>query len=123
MSGKRRNPRYSDQELTVMVDEIIRVHAQLLGLEQQHTSAAMKCKMWSRIEDRVNAVGHHRRTQDEIRKRWNDLKQKVRTLASKCHHACRYTGGGSPGETIYMTPWEEKVLGILPPEGLYGIEG
>ncbi|KAJ1201342.1 hypothetical protein NDU88_005154 [Pleurodeles waltl] len=33
-------------------------------------------ELWRRIVDRVNAVGQHLRTQDDIRKRWNDLRGK-----------------------------------------------
>ncbi|KAJ1190850.1 hypothetical protein NDU88_000169 [Pleurodeles waltl] len=31
-------------------------------------------ELWRRIVDRVNAVGQHPRTRDDIRKRWNDLR-------------------------------------------------
>ncbi|KAJ1182346.1 hypothetical protein NDU88_007538 [Pleurodeles waltl] len=33
-------------------------------------------ELWRRIVDRVNAVGQHPKTQDDIRKRWNDLRGK-----------------------------------------------
>ena len=104
-----------------MVDEILKVYAQLLGPEQQNTSAALKRQMWNKIENRVNAIGNHPRTSSEIRKRWHDLKTKVRSLASRRHLLATGTGGGSP-DNIFMAPWEEKVLGILPEESLYGIE-
>ena len=118
--GKR--PRYSDQELAVMVDEVTKVYAQLLGPEQHNTSSAMKRRLWSVIEDKVNAVGQHRRTHLEIKKRWHDLKAKVRSLAARRHLAATTTGGGRPDD-IYMTPWEETVLGVITEESLHGVEG
>ncbi|KAJ1163746.1 hypothetical protein NDU88_004199 [Pleurodeles waltl] len=33
-------------------------------------------ELWRRIVDRVNAVGQHLRTRDDIRKMWNDLRGK-----------------------------------------------
>ncbi|KAJ1199679.1 hypothetical protein NDU88_003512 [Pleurodeles waltl] len=33
-------------------------------------------ELWPRVVDRVNAMGQHPRTRDEIRKRWNDLRGK-----------------------------------------------
>ncbi|KAJ1207736.1 hypothetical protein NDU88_003126 [Pleurodeles waltl] len=38
-------------------------------------------ELWRRIVDRVNAVGQHPRTRDDIRKRWNDLRGKARQAA------------------------------------------
>ncbi|KAJ1193529.1 hypothetical protein NDU88_002826, partial [Pleurodeles waltl] len=65
----------------VMVEEIIRVETQLFGAQVQQTSIARKMELWWRIVDRVNAVGLHPRTRDDIRKRWNDLWGKVRSVA------------------------------------------
>ncbi|KAJ1188487.1 hypothetical protein NDU88_005248 [Pleurodeles waltl] len=69
----QRHPRFSEEELRVMVEEIIRVEPQLFGSQVQQTSIARKVELWRRIVDRVNAVGQHPRTRDDIRKRWNDL--------------------------------------------------
>ncbi|KAJ1193598.1 hypothetical protein NDU88_002894 [Pleurodeles waltl] len=60
-----------------MVEEIIRVEPQLFGSQVQQISIARKMELWWRIVDRVNAVGQHPRTRDDIRKRWNDLRGKV----------------------------------------------
>ncbi|KAJ1199432.1 hypothetical protein NDU88_003268 [Pleurodeles waltl] len=72
--------------------------------------------LWRRIMDRVNAVGQHPRTRDDIRKRWNDLRGKVRSVVSRHHIAVQRT----PPQ---LTTWEEQVLAILHPEGLAGVAG
>ncbi|KAJ1179666.1 hypothetical protein NDU88_004900, partial [Pleurodeles waltl] len=55
------------EELRVMVKEIIRVEPQLFGSQVQQISIARKMELWRRIVDRVNAVGQHTRTRDDIR--------------------------------------------------------
>ncbi|KAJ1152345.1 hypothetical protein NDU88_005120 [Pleurodeles waltl] len=70
----------TQEELRVMVEEIVRVEPQLFGSQVQQTSIARKMEVWQRVMDRVNAVGQHPRTRDDIRKRWNDLRGKVRSV-------------------------------------------
>ncbi|KAJ1140522.1 hypothetical protein NDU88_006873 [Pleurodeles waltl] len=106
-----------------MVEEIVRVEPQLFGAQVQHTSIARKMELWRRIVDRVNAVGQHPRNRDDIRKRWNDLRGKLRSVVSRHHIAVQRTGGGPPPPPPQLTTWEEQVLEILHPEGLAGVGG
>ncbi|KAJ1088824.1 hypothetical protein NDU88_001979 [Pleurodeles waltl] len=106
-----------------MVEEIVRVEPQLFGTQVQHTTIARKMELWSRIVDRVNAVGQHPRNRDDIRKRWNDLRGKVRSMVSRHNIAVQKTGGGLPPPPPDFTTWEEQVLNILHPEGLAGVAG
>ncbi|KAJ1199073.1 hypothetical protein NDU88_002911 [Pleurodeles waltl] len=119
----KRHPRFSEEELRVMVEEIIRVEPQLFGSQVQHTTIARKLELWQRIVDRVNVLGEHPRTRDDIRKRWNDLRGKVRSVVSRHHIAVQRTGGGPPPPPPELTTWEEQVLAILHPEGLAGVAG
>ncbi|KAJ1179603.1 hypothetical protein NDU88_004837 [Pleurodeles waltl] len=80
-------------------------------------------ELWRRIVDRVNTVGQHPRTRDDIRKRWNDLWGKVSSVVSRHQIAVQRTGGGSPPPPPELTTWEEQVLAILHPEGLAGVSG
>ncbi|KAJ1181252.1 hypothetical protein NDU88_006460 [Pleurodeles waltl] len=106
-----------------MVEEIVRVEPQLSGSQVQHTSIARKMELWRRIVDRVNAVGQHPRNRDDIRKRWNDLRGKMRSVVSRHHLAVQRTGGGPPPPPTQLTTWVEQVLAILHPEGLTGVAG
>ncbi|KAJ1192075.1 hypothetical protein NDU88_001387 [Pleurodeles waltl] len=106
-----------------MVEEIVRVEPQLFGSQVQHTSIARKMELWRRIVDRVNAVGQHPRNREDIRKRWNDLRGKVRSAVSRHNIAVQRTGGGPPLPPPQLTTWEEQVLTIMHPEGLGGVGG
>ncbi|KAJ1098538.1 hypothetical protein NDU88_003647 [Pleurodeles waltl] len=121
--SRQRHPRFSEEELRVMVEEILRVEPQLFGSQVQHTSIARKMELWRRIVDRVNAVGQHPRNRDDIRKRWNDLRGKVRSVVSRHNIAVQRTGGGPPPPPPQLTTWEEQVLTIMHPEGLGGVGG
>ncbi|KAJ1115692.1 hypothetical protein NDU88_003914 [Pleurodeles waltl] len=121
--ARQRHPKFSEEELRVMVEEIVRVEPQLFGSQVQHTSIARKMELWRRIVDWVNAVGQHPRNREDIRKRWNDLQGKVRSVVSRHHLAVQRTGGGPPPPPPQLTTWEEQVLAILHPEGLAGVGG
>ncbi|KAJ1115528.1 hypothetical protein NDU88_003752 [Pleurodeles waltl] len=106
-----------------MVEEIVRVEPQLFGAQVQHTSIARKMELWRRIVDRVNAVGQHPRNRDDIRRRWNDLRGKVRSVVFRHNIAVQRTGGGPPSPPPQLTTWEEQILTIMHPEGLGGVGG
>ncbi|KAJ1114322.1 hypothetical protein NDU88_002560 [Pleurodeles waltl] len=76
-----------------------------------------------RIIDRVNAMGQHPRTRDDIRMRWNDLWGKARSVVSRHQIAVQRTGGGPPPPPPQLITWEEQVLPIMHPEGLAGVAG
>ncbi|KAJ1115187.1 hypothetical protein NDU88_003413 [Pleurodeles waltl] len=117
------NPRFTKRKLRTMVDEILKVEPQIFGSKVQHTPIARKMELWQTIVNRVNVVGHHPRTRDDIRRSWNDLRGKVRAMASNHHIAVQKTGGGPPPTPPNYTDWEGKVLAILHPEGLTGLTG
>ncbi|KAJ1207501.1 hypothetical protein NDU88_002892 [Pleurodeles waltl] len=121
--ARQRHPRFAEEELRVMVEEIVRVDPQLFGSQVQHTSIARKMELWRRIVDRFNAVGQHPRNREDIRKRWNDLRGKVRSVVSRHHLAVQRTGGGPLPPSPQLTTWEEQVLVTLHPEGLAGVGG
>ncbi|KAJ1110947.1 hypothetical protein NDU88_008293 [Pleurodeles waltl] len=106
-----------------MVEEIMRVEPQLFGTQVQHTTIARKAELWQRIVDRVNAVGQHPRNREDIRKRWNDLRGKVRSMISRHNIAVQKTGGGPPPTLPQFTAWEQEVVNILHPDGLAGVGG
>ncbi|KAJ1157074.1 hypothetical protein NDU88_009789 [Pleurodeles waltl] len=68
-------------------------------------------------------MGQHPRTRDDIRKRWNDLRGKVRSEVSRHQIAVQRTGGGPPPPPPQLTTWEEQFLVIMHPEGLAGVAG
>ncbi|KAJ1127568.1 hypothetical protein NDU88_005967 [Pleurodeles waltl] len=68
-------------------------------------------------------MGQHPWTRDDIRKRWNDLRGKVRSVAARHQIAVQRTGGRPPPPSPQLPTWEEQVLAIMHPEGLAGVGG
>ncbi|KAJ1121805.1 hypothetical protein NDU88_000324, partial [Pleurodeles waltl] len=60
---------------------------------------------------------------EDIRKMWNDLRGKVRSMASRHNIALNRTGDGPLPPSLDLTSWKEKDLEIMHPEGLTGIIG
>ncbi|KAJ1218940.1 hypothetical protein NDU88_006511 [Pleurodeles waltl] len=118
-----KHSRFTDRELRTMVDEILKVEPQLFGVQVQHTPITREMELRQTIVNKVNAVGNHPRTRDDIRKRWNDQRGKVRSMASRHNIAVQKAGGGPLPKPPDYTDWEEKVLAILHPEGLTGLNG
>ncbi|KAJ1151572.1 hypothetical protein NDU88_004352 [Pleurodeles waltl] len=56
-------------------------------------------ELWRRIVDRVNPVGQHPITRDDIRKRWNDLRGKGRQ-ANPPSQEQQGPGGSGSGHTV-----------------------
>ncbi|KAJ1170274.1 hypothetical protein NDU88_002154 [Pleurodeles waltl] len=65
-------------------------------------------ELWRRAVDMVNIVGQHPRTRDDIRKRWNDLRGKVRSVVARHQVAVQRTGSGTPPPPSQLTTWEES---------------
>ncbi|KAJ1213114.1 hypothetical protein NDU88_000753 [Pleurodeles waltl] len=63
----------------------------------------------SRIVDRVNAVGQHPRTMDDIRKRWNGLREKAQAIRVTGRSAVRQ-GEDRPREPTLQKA-RSKILG------------
>ncbi|KAJ1198112.1 hypothetical protein NDU88_001956 [Pleurodeles waltl] len=103
--ARQRHPRFSEEELRVMVEEIVRVEPQLFGSQMQHTSIARKMELWRRIVDRMNAVGQHPRNLEDIRKRRNDLRGKG--TQDNPPPQQQGPGGSGSGHTVQGTEAQE----------------
>ncbi|KAJ1089458.1 hypothetical protein NDU88_002609 [Pleurodeles waltl] len=68
-------------------------------------------ELWRRILDRVNAVGQHPRTRDDIRKRWNDLRGKGGKNPAK--HLSHRVHSGGKGARAHVLRVKEPAQGSL----------
>ncbi len=82
---------------------------------------AKKQRIWKEISAAVSAVGVAQRSDDECRKKVNNLQSFVKTKAANIRSESSKTGGGPPPKPLNNQ--EETILATLPFESVYGIDG
>ena len=103
---KVKKANWSEQETSIVVDEV-KIHYTILVSKLQNTvTLARKRQIWQSIADRVNSVGGNSRDVDACKKRWKDLKS---AYVNKKTDAAR-TGGGKPPSSV---PFEDDIGIIL----------
>ncbi|XP_036446542.1 nuclear apoptosis-inducing factor 1-like [Colossoma macropomum] len=92
MRFRTRKVRFSDRELGVLVEETLRAQSKLNRLLPNR----VRNNAWRRILRKVNSVAKSRRTLNEVKKRWYDVKrQRGRDLERLYHQMTMRTSGES----------------------------
>ncbi|XP_069494887.1 uncharacterized protein [Ambystoma mexicanum] len=116
--SKARKTKFSDDELKVLVRGIVRVAPRLIGAQYQKTPKRQRSKLWQTIRSNVNAVATTPRSIAEIRKRWQDLRRRVRMLVALHRRETLATRSGSPPLPLELRPWEEEALTVIDLAGI-----
>nr|XP_022290318.1 uncharacterized protein LOC111101956 [Crassostrea virginica] len=115
----KRKPNWTDEDskTLVMYRYLFHTHA--------HTHARTN-KLWIFITvcNRINSasVTCGTRDVDDVKRRWKDIKLRVKKKEALRKQLVRKTGGGSPPD-ITFKPWEDEVLSLIPEESISGLEG
>ncbi|KAJ1079786.1 hypothetical protein NDU88_000023 [Pleurodeles waltl] len=75
---RKRKKRFSEEELSILVEEVTRNYNRLFGKAAMKVPESAKKAIWVRIQSRVNAVGITHRTVDEIQRRWYDTRRRTK---------------------------------------------
>ncbi|XP_075455001.1 uncharacterized protein LOC142494327 [Ascaphus truei] len=120
---KPRNPRFNDQENRALVTGILEHYDSIYGHLVGRTSAASKKEMWDTIVIGVNACGNSVRDKYHCRKRFDDIRSKLKKKIQDQRVHATGTGGGPTPQRLILTPLEEllrpKLLTVVV-EGLAG---
>jgi hypothetical protein len=81
-----------------------------------------RARAWEQVLSCVNAVAPAIRTVGELKKKFKDMKNRVKTTANTLKREARKTGGGE-NEAIPLTAIEEKMLSFIGIESIEGISG
>ncbi|XP_071131749.1 myb/SANT-like DNA-binding domain-containing protein 4 [Mytilus edulis] len=120
--SKRRNPNFTDAELQTLLDEIEKDKTLLFSKLSNVATNGAKKRAWDTICSKVNATNtDHKRTVDEIRKKWSTNTSIAKKQASRIRRESRKTGGGPPPEEL--TPLQDKVVAIIGNTPIDGIDG
>lgn len=93
-------------ENVVLIEEIEQEKTLLTSHFQNGITLKKKEMMWKKIADKVNAVGGHGRTVEQLKKRWKDMKAAVLERQRKSTG----TGGGGP---LPEVPYEDIIRKII----------
>ncbi|KAJ1138483.1 hypothetical protein NDU88_004866 [Pleurodeles waltl] len=117
---RKRKLKFSEQELEVRTEEVVRNHNKLFGKNSLQLPESEKRKLWSDIQPKICAVGVAQRYIEEIRKRWYDLRSRAKDRVASRLKEARSTAGGPPTQTP-STQMEDMVESILLPEAVSGV--
>ncbi|XP_069488953.1 myb-related transcription factor, partner of profilin-like [Ambystoma mexicanum] len=88
---RQRKPRFSEAELTVLVEHIVENAAMLFSADRSRSTQQRHKKVWAEAARKCTAVGVTVRTVKDCHKRWDDLWLRVRNLiAAHCQHRHRW---------------------------------
>ncbi|XP_063798301.1 uncharacterized protein LOC134965851 [Pseudophryne corroboree] len=110
-----RNVKFSYSENMALVRELMRHHRQLFGSDAAKVSTRRKTVLWGKVVAAVNSEGVVRRTEDTCRKRFYDIKRRVKAKMAKEAKSARQTWGGHPFRASYKD-WEEPMRSLIPTE-------
>lgn len=104
-SGRKRKRKFEAKELEVLVEEAKKHFGEL---QQRHLSVARRTVIWEAICKKVNAVGRIRRTVDEVKRRFQDIRRRTKEKLALNKTSAMKTGG-RPAEEIPLTPLEREI--------------
>ncbi|XP_069465946.1 myb-related transcription factor, partner of profilin-like [Ambystoma mexicanum] len=111
---------FSPEELQAMVGHLEEHADVVFSSDMRREAVARKKQIWAELAQRVSAVGTTPRTPRDCRKRWDDLRLRVRSLLSaNCSQALQ-TGGG-PSSPLKLAPWEETCAALIGTEAIKGV--
>ncbi|XP_061593274.1 myb-related transcription factor, partner of profilin-like isoform X2 [Cololabis saira] len=103
--SRKRKMKFAELELEILVEE---ANKHIHELQQRNLSISKRNAIWQKICDRINAVGKTKRTADEVKRRWQDMRRRTKEKVAFNNTSATKTGGG-PAEEMPLTSIEQQV--------------
>lgn len=113
MVERRRKPKFSKEELDILVTEVTHHEAVLFGRETMRLSHADRDKIWEGIARKVTSVSQVPRSVKEIKHRWDDLKRRTKDKLALMQKSLSGPGAGGQAPTIVLTAHERAIESTL----------
>ncbi|XP_042308823.1 PR domain-containing protein 11 isoform X6 [Sceloporus undulatus] len=113
MNERKRKPKFSREELDILVTEVTRNEARLFGRETIRLSHADRDKIWEGIARKITSVSNVPRSVKDIKHRWDDMKR--RTKDKLVYMQRSLSSPSSPGRpsAIVLTAHERAIESTL----------
>nr|XP_045592339.1 uncharacterized protein LOC123754175 [Procambarus clarkii] len=122
MSGIKRKANFSEEELSVLVDEVKKRESIIFGKQSRQVTTQDKHCAWSQVAVAVSGVGLCSRQQADVRKKFQDLNSSVKKKLAENAREMRKTGGGEC-DTQPLTNYEENLSTLQSSTSAEGIAG
>uniref|UniRef100_A0A8C6XMQ1 Myb-like domain-containing protein n=1 Tax=Naja naja TaxID=35670 RepID=A0A8C6XMQ1_NAJNA len=113
MTERKRKPKFSREELDILVTEVTQNEARLFGRETIRLSHADRDKIWEVIARKITSVSHVPRSVKDIKHRWDDMKRRTKDkLAFMWRSISSPSSPGRPS-AIVLTAHERAIKSTL----------
>ncbi|KAJ1107266.1 hypothetical protein NDU88_004659 [Pleurodeles waltl] len=121
MAGRQGKLKFTDEELHILVDEVMKDEPCLFGCHATMTTQKTKSALWDRITNEVNTVAACPRTVHELKEKWHDMK--LRVCEKVALHRLEVTQSrGRCCSPLLLKPWEMKIQSLLDTDSLHRVE-
>ncbi|XP_033005295.1 LOW QUALITY PROTEIN: myb-related transcription factor, partner of profilin-like [Lacerta agilis] len=113
MTERKRKPKFSREELDILVTEVTRNEARLFGRETIRLSHADRDKIWESIARKITSVSQVPRSVKDIKHRWDDMKRRTKDKLAYMQRSL--SSPSSPGRpsAIVLTAHERAIESTL----------
>lgn len=113
LAERKRKPKFSKEELDILVTEVTRHEAVLFGRETMRLSHADRDQIWEGIARKVTSVSQVPRSIKDIKHRWDDMKRRTKDKLAFMQQTLSGPGAGGRGPAIMLTAHERAIESAL----------
>ncbi|XP_040275781.1 myb-related transcription factor, partner of profilin-like [Bufo bufo] len=119
---KKRKPNFVAAEMDILIAALQQHKEVLYGAQRANTTIAQRRAIYEAIALDINALGNEVRTWDDIQKKLNDMRRRVREKLALIRKHTGGTGGG-PRCMIRLNQEEQLIAQTFVQEQVEGLEG
>ncbi|XP_045433420.1 PR domain-containing protein 11 isoform X4 [Pipistrellus kuhlii] len=113
LADRKRKPKFSKEELDILVTEVTHHEAVLFGRETMRLSHADRDKIWEGIARKITSVSQVPRSVKDIKHRWDDMKRRTKDKLAFMQQSLSGPGAGDRGPAIVLTAHERAIESAL----------
>lgn len=113
LAERKRKPKFSKEELDILVTEVTRHEAVLFGRETMRLSHADRDKIWEGIARKITSISQVPRSVKDIKHRWDDMKRRTKDKLAFMQQSLSGPGAGSRAPAVVLTAHERAIESAL----------
>ena len=123
MAGSNSKSKWWTAEETEILVENVEKHYRMISSKLSDTvTCEKKKKVWLSITNSVNSCGVCKRSIENVKKKWEDLKSRTKAKGVFVNQEQTGTGGGKK-LNVQLTDLERRILGLLGETVIRGLPG